>query len=270
MQDVEFVHVRILEVSPGASMMKADSIHTVDTVDVERVEVPQDDAVAKFNIMRLHMILSYVVDPQALRVFLKNSKIGIQRPELAHAGDKKLRLECLLVALNMCTVEIHSGPGNAKLQNWLSKIAFAGIETFLKTGFDAIHSLNFPYFSRFPYGAPGITKNNDVGLALACQNLRTLCLNFHPDGLGRCMSDHVREVDYKTRSAASIRANYQLDGLLDAKKLEVLRASLLGPRFTTWVASERWRSGSGRASRSVVARWRWRSLGLRPKCDYFE
>ena len=180
----------------------------------------------KFELMRLpydlrHLVLEHLTPKQNIRVFLRNSRIPIRLPEAAHAGDKKLRRECLLVALNMCTIEIHSGPGNASLRNWLSKIDLTGIESFCETGFDAITSLTFPYFSRFPYGSPGITANNDVGLALACRNLRSMSMNFHSEELFRIASRHrAREAGFVTACALDIRTCYQLDGLLGASKLE--------------------------------------------------
>lgn len=182
----------------------------------------------KFELMRLpydvrHLVLEYLVTSQRIRVFLRGGEIPIRLPEAARAGNVQLRRECLLVALKSCTIEIHSGPGNAALRTWLSKIDLTGIDSFCQTGYDAITSLDFPYFSRFPYGIPGITINNDVGLALACKNLRSLSMNFHSEELSRIgCRNWGDKVDFAARCALDIRQSYQLDGLLGASKLERL------------------------------------------------
>lgn len=182
----------------------------------------------KFELMRLpydvrHLVLEHLIRSQRLRVFLRNCKSPIPLPEAARAGNVQLRRECLLVTLKLCTVEIHSGWGNAALQAWLSKIDLTGIDTFCKTGYDAITTLDFPYFSRFPYGAPGITNNNDVELALACKNLRSLSMDFQPEELYSMDCRHCGKIfHFAAKCALDIRESYQLDGLLGASKLERL------------------------------------------------
>jgi len=191
----------------------------------------------RFELMRLpydvrHLILEHLTNSQNIRVFLRRSSIPIRLPEAARAGDIQLRRECLLVALKMCTIEVHSGPGNAALQAWLSTIDLTGIESFCETGFDAITSLNFPYFSRFPYHYPSITKNNDIGLALACRNLRSLALDFHSEELFSILSRHPEsEGNVGTNCALDIRKSYQLDGLLDAARLEKIRFRTGAPEY---------------------------------------
>jgi len=190
----------------------------------------------RLELMRLpydirHLILEHLTDPQNIRVFLRHSMSGICLPEAARAGNIQLRRECLLVALKKCTIEIHSGPGNAALQAWLSTINLTGIESFCETGFDAITSLSFPYFSRFPYHDASITKNNDIESALACKDLRSLTLSFHSDELSRVLCRHPEaEGDVATNCALDIRKSYQLDGLLDAKKLERIRFRVSAPK----------------------------------------
>lgn len=183
----------------------------------------------RLELMRLpfdvrHLILEHLTDPQNIRVFLRRGSIPIRLPEAARAGNIQLRRECLLVTLKMCTIEIHSGPSNAAFQAWLSTIDLAGIESFCKTGYDAIMSLNFPYFSRFPYHDASITRNNDIGLALACKNLRSLTLDFDSEELFRVLCRHPEaEGDVAAKCALDIRKSYQLDGLLGATKLEKIR-----------------------------------------------
>jgi hypothetical protein len=164
-------------------------------------------------------ILKNIVPAQNIRAFLKRESVGIQLPAIAYAGSTKLRRECLLVALNQCTMEIHSGPGNERLQAWLAEVDFASVDTSCKTGFDAITSLKFPYFGFFPYNQPGITTNNDVELMLACKNLRKIHLTFSNLWWG--------EEDGTRQAAVAMRKNYQLEGILEAQKLEVL--SVLAP-----------------------------------------
>ncbi|GAB7328850.1 hypothetical protein MBLNU13_g00728t1 [Cladosporium sp. NU13] len=159
-----------------------------------------------------------------IKVFLRHSEIAIRLPEAARAGNIQLRRECLLVALKKCTIESHSGPSNAALQAWLSTIDLTGIESFCKTGFDAITSLNFPYFSRFPYHDASITKNKDIELALACKKLRSLTLDFYSEELFRVLCRHPEaEGDVAAKCALDIRKSYQLEGLLRATKLEKIR-----------------------------------------------
>jgi hypothetical protein len=179
-----------------------------------------------FNLMGLpydvrHGILERSVGTQNLKVFLRGNGIPIFLPAIARAGSKRLRRECLLVVLKQRTIEIHSGPGNAAMQKWLSKIDFTDTDSFLESGFDAITSLSFPYFSRFPYASPGITKNNDVGLAMACKNLRSLRLDFNVAELIRIEAYYGKIMGYDT-PALAIRQSYQLDGLLNAASLEKL------------------------------------------------
>jgi hypothetical protein len=168
-----------------------------------------------------YIILEHLTDSQYIGAFLRGNRVPLRLPEAARVGNIQLRRECLLVALKMCTISIHGGPGNAALQAWLSKIDLTGIGSSCETGYDAITSLTFPYFSRFPYRNPSITKNNDIGLALACRNLRVLSLSFHCEELAKISCRHSKsEAEYAVNCALDIRKSYQLDGLLGATKLE--------------------------------------------------
>jgi hypothetical protein len=170
-----------------------------------------------------HLILKHLTDLRNIRVFGR-SAISIRLPGAARAGNIQLRRECLLVALKNCTIESHSGPSNAALQAWLSTIDLTGIDSSCETGYEAVKSLNFPYFSRFPYHSPSITKNNDIVLALACRNLRFLTLDFHSEELAKVLRRHPEtEGDVAMACALDIHKSYQLDGLLDASKLEKIR-----------------------------------------------
>lgn len=214
-----------------------------------------------------HLVLEHMIEAQTLRVFLRHAAIPIGLPEVARAESSLLRRECLLVALKMSTIEVHSGPGNVALQAWLTRIDFGGVQTDsgnCQNGFDAINALRFPYFSRFPHYRPDITVNHDVQLALACKHLRILTLNFHPEEISRIESDFLPwemdegsdEVDKHSvvhiPAAASIRQRYQLDRLLDAKRLQKIRLSAMETCtlkvLSTWFVEE----FSARGQRVVV------------------
>ena len=180
-----------------------------------------------------YMVLEHMTPKQNLRAFLRRSNVGLQLPIISRVGNVQLRRECLLVALNSCTMEIHSGPGSARLRAWLAKVEFTNVSTSCKTGFDAITSLTFPYFSRFPYGHPGITVNNDVGMAVACKNLRQMSIHFAESPLEAIASlCRGKQGDTFELMAAMIRENYQLDGIFEAKKLEKLTMSAWGTEYT--------------------------------------
>jgi hypothetical protein len=135
-------------------------------------------------------------------------------------------------------MEVHSGPGNERLRAWLAKVDFSGVETSCKTGFDAITSLRFPYFSYFPYGQQGITTNHDVGLAVACKNLRNISIHFSPRPLDRIAFQFRGQAGEAELIAAQIRENYQLDGILGAKKLEKFTVTANGSEHGSAVLRE--------------------------------
>jgi len=242
------VHIKIVEVD-GLYMTKTLALAAGTRKDTyaivrQQLKATQDFLAERlgerkntFDLMGLpydvrHLILEHLTDPQNIRVFLRRSAVAIHLPEAARAGNIQLRRECLLVALKMCTIEIHSGPGNAALRAWLSSIDLTGIGSFCKTGYDAITSLEFPYFSRFPYHDTSITKNNDIGLALACKNLRSLTLYFHTEELLKVLCRHPGYGgDVTTSRALDIRKSYQLDGILDAAKLEKIHFKSYAPEF---------------------------------------
>lgn len=174
-----------------------------------------------------HLILEHHTEAQTLKVFMKGrGETPIQLPEAARAGNRTLRRECLLVALKKTTIEIHSGPGNAAFQVWLAKVDFKDIGTHCETGYDAVTSLKLPYFSRFPYRNPGITTNNDVQLCKKSRNLRELSINFHS---GELQDYDAYRGEHVTRSAAALRKNYQLDGLLELSNLVKLNFEAYAP-----------------------------------------
>lgn len=209
-----------------------------------------------------HLVLEHMIEAQTISAFLKRATTPISLPVVARAGSSLLRRECSLVALKVSTVEIHSGPDNVALQAWLRKIDFSGVETDsgnCQNGFDAINTLNFPYFSRFPYDQRSITVNHDVQLALACKHLRTLTLDFHFQEISRIESNLrlrnqiTQPSQLHIAAAASIRQKYQLDLLLDAKQLQKIRLRATETRtlevLSVWFVQE----FNARGNRVVVA-----------------
>lgn len=141
---------------------------------------------------------------------------AIRLPPITQAGDRKLRLESILVTIKLVTLEVHSGPGNAKLQKWLASLRLRGSgETGLTTGFDAVHSLYFRYFSFYPFDhLPGNAPNNDIELMRRCEHLREVKVMFD---LGM-LSDHYG----REKSVQQLREDYRLDGMLNLPSLRTL------------------------------------------------
>ena len=198
-----------------------------------------------------HEVLSYLCEIETMPVFLRGRNgmppTAIPLPPIARAGDSALRAEAILVNIKQTTLEIHSGPGNAELRKWLSSIDFSvSGETSLESGFDAVHSLSFPYFSRYPHASlPVKAPNNDIQLMAKCHNLRKVTLTFVLPEL----------VNYNNVSAVpkpvdQLRREYRLDSMLSMFQLGELRTiALRGPlqgtrgytslqALATWLRSE--------------------------------
>jgi hypothetical protein len=176
-----------------------------------------------------HEILSYVCSSQKMPVFLKGirgmPRTAVLLPSIARAGDRKLRAEVILVSLKHTTMEIHSGPGNAKLQEWLESIDLSVSEqTSLNSGFEAVHALSFPYFSRYPHvSLPSNSPNNDLQLMKKCQNLRRIELNF-------VLSELYNHSTGLPKSLFQLRREYRLHTMLEIFKYGELKTVVLrGP-----------------------------------------
>lgn len=185
-----------------------------------------------------HHILTYVCTSatKTTRVFLKGlygSPTTVPLPPIARTANRRVKSEALLVTIKQTTFEIHSGPGNAKFQNWLSSIDLtASGETSLKKGFDAVHSLAFPYFSHYPHASlPVKAPNNDLQLMAKCKMLRKVEITFvsnevynHYHGVG--VSPGPKPLD-------QLRRQYRLDTIRETFKHGELRSVVIyGPRFT--------------------------------------
>lgn len=202
-----------------------------------------------FNLIGLpyatrHEILSYVCDKKTTPVFLKGVRgllpTAVPLPSIARAGDRQLRVETILVAIKQTTLEVHSGPGNTMLQEWLSKIdCTVSGQTSLRTGFEAVHSLSFLFFSRFPHRSlPADTPNSDIKLMLKCPNLREISLNFTAEELTNSYNDFEL-----AKPIEQLRDEYRLDSMLamfDHGELRTVR--LVGPGYALQIIAEwlRW------------------------------
>lgn len=180
----------------------------------------------KFNIMVLpseirYMIFSLLVETVTIPVYLRGVRglppTAVPLPLITQAGDRKLRMEAIWVATKQVTLELHSGPGNQKLQQWLASLDLSITnETTLRTGFDAVHALSFPYFSRFPHAIlPADNPNNDIELMRRCANLRTVTLTFVYQELHDAITDEAKPI-------AQLRSEYRLDNMLTLGNLTKL------------------------------------------------
>lgn len=173
-----------------------------------------------FEVELRDKILEYLVHGSPIRVFLaprgRDPPTAIQLPITARVGNRKLRQETIRVALMNTTLEIHSGPGNRKLQQWLSSIDLSLASKGQTNGFDAVKKLSFPYFSFLPYDRLlADTPHGDIELMKKCSNLREVSIYFSPG--------QVCDYFAPDKSAQQLRQDYRLDGMLGLEKLETLR-----------------------------------------------
>lgn len=183
---------------------------------------------SRFCIMSLpfaarEQILQYLQECKTVRVFLPGLNgvrpTPIQLPTTARAGDRTLRLETIRTTLLNSEIEIHSGPANHQLQQWLASLDFSPISMHLKDGFDAVRALSFPYFSRFPHYLPHITSNQDVNLMRKCRNLKRVSLHFVAATVFRNDGSGMQKM------ADQLVQEYHLDEMLELDELEVLHFS---------------------------------------------
>lgn len=180
-------------------------------------------------------ILGYAIDPVTTAFFLPdgNGRKGSALPlsELACHTDERFRLESLMVTIEKSTIEIHSGPANEGMQKWFAQVNFSALggDTTYKTGFDAVKSLRFPFFSRFPHRKlPANAKNQDINLMLRCKNLATLRISWVDEEL-----TYFYNMDgFLPKPVEQIRREYRLDDMLKVKNLKHLH---LASRVTNQV-----------------------------------
>ncbi|KAK3635697.1 hypothetical protein LTR56_014573 [Elasticomyces elasticus] len=212
----------IVTVNPPTTTSK--QAHEGTSTTDAKADVPviqqSNPATAPFPIMalpaevRLEVFGLLVED--IVSVFLRGMNgvpTGMLFPSLAYVS-KTVRAEYLMLALEKATFSIHSGPGNAKFQRWLSKIDLSAIASY-HTGFDAIKTLQFPYFSRFPHQQfPATTPNNDIELMVKCGNLESISMTWAGDML----------IDFNAptptgKDVQQLSLEYRLDRLRQLTKL---------------------------------------------------
>ncbi|WPB05647.1 uncharacterized protein RHO25_010300 [Cercospora beticola] len=128
--------------------------------------------------------------------------------------------ETIRSTLMTVALEVHSGWGNARLQQWLSELRLAEISKNMADGFDAVRALRFPYFSRFPYHLPHITSNDDINLMLKCKGLKSVAIAFYPGSVVSLWGTGVLGPEL---SADQLVRNYYLDNMLGLNELEELQ-----------------------------------------------
>ncbi|KAK5686060.1 hypothetical protein LTS10_002174 [Elasticomyces elasticus] len=217
-------------IAANLSTTPTEAAHEEKSTTDAKADVPviqqSEPVTAPFPIMalpaevRLEVFGLLVED--IVSVFLRGMNgipTGMLFPRIAYVS-KTVRAEYLMLALEKATFSIHSGPGNAKFQQWLNKIDLSAIASY-HTGFDAIKTLQFPYFSRFPHQQlPATTPNNDIELMEKCGNLESISITWASDTL----------IDYSTpqpsgKTVQQLCAEYRLDRLCQLTKLR--RVSLV-------------------------------------------
>ncbi|KAK5173131.1 uncharacterized protein LTR77_003253 [Saxophila tyrrhenica] len=171
------------------------------------------------------------------------------------AGSRQFRQETLLAVLRTTTLEIHNGPGNKRLQDWLRSLRFDAVKDESNrvrngNGFNAIHRLSFPYFSRFPHARlPPGTVNSDVELMRRSPALQYVKMQW--------VSQELQEIDPTTgawvdKSVSELRDEYRLRGMLDLRDLK--RIVFVGPaKLDGWMVEAGWTNGHG----ALVALKKW-------------
>ncbi|CAK1365484.1 unnamed protein product [Cercospora beticola] len=205
------------------------NLHLLVSLDGE--VITREAAAAKKPTLRImslpfavrEQILQHLQEVKTVRVFLLGlygvRPTPIQLPITARAGDRTLRLETIRTTLLNSEIEIHSGPANHQLQQWLASLDFSCIPPNLRDGFDVVRKLSFPYFSRFPHYLPHITLNQDVNLMRKCQNLKRVSLHFVATTVFRNDGSGMQKM------ADQLVPEYHLNEMLELDELEVLHFS---------------------------------------------
>ncbi|KAF7187768.1 hypothetical protein HII31_10904 [Pseudocercospora fuligena] len=143
---------------------------------------------------------------------------------------RQLRAEALLVFIEQTNFAIHSFPGNEQLVNWLKAISFKPVKgevgKDIFTGLDALRSLEFPYFSRFPHARfDDTTPNSDVQLMSQAPQLQEVRLNW----VWSELTYRPNPYDEIPKDLSTLRRQFRLDGILGLRRLK--KVVLRGPVF---------------------------------------
>lgn len=197
--------------------------------------------------------MNYAIKPVTTAFFLPGGKgkkgSSLPLDPLACHTDERFRLESLIVTIEKSTIEIHSGPANEGVQQRLESVDFTPIsgDTSYKTGFDAVKSLRFPDFSRFPHHRlPADAKNQDIALKLRCKNLTTLPITWVDEEV----TYFAPMPGYQPKDIDVIRRQSHLDDMLKIKGLKHLH---LAARTTNQVYEEPGHVGFN----AVIALQKW-------------
>ena len=207
------IEAKMIKLAPYAEAEQQEFIKRAEK-DMQRREKAKTKG--KFLLMDLPSelrinIINLAIKPIKTAVFLKarngRKPTPIPLPPIVRTRDKRLRLASLMVTIEKTTLEIHIGPANTAVQEWLSHIDFTKLEgdTSYETGFDAVNALHFPYFSRFPYKQlDKAAPNNDIVMMTNCKNLRNLSISFVDEELTNRYNDIVAAKSMKQLRVASI------------------------------------------------------------------
>lgn len=182
----------------------------------------------KFQLMSLppevrYEVLRYLPDTNHVAVFLPGgydmAPIKIRLPRITQAGDKLLRQEAIKVVIETATFAIHSGPGNDKSQAWLGFVDLKLASPNYRSGFDAVRSLDFPYFSRYPLAIlPADNPNHDIELMRRCGNLEVVAMEW----VGEAFVDSSAP-SRPAKSVGQLCREYRLDRMLVLQEITTLR-----------------------------------------------
>ena len=173
-----------------------------------------------------HQIISHLLPPgdNIVRVFLPGyagtPPTPIALPVTARLGDRQLRQETLMVTIERTTWSVHSYQGNIAFNTWLSKVDLSLASSNYATGYDAVKSLHFPYFSRYPHVTLRPHEPNlDIELMLKCNNLEKVTMEW--------VGQELNIGAGSPKSVQQLRTQYRLDRMLNLKKIKCLRLRLI-------------------------------------------
>ncbi|KAK3116976.1 hypothetical protein LTR53_002123 [Teratosphaeriaceae sp. CCFEE 6253] len=165
------------------------------------------------------LILNFIQTRPSQAVFLRGNRrgpaTGINFPPLAYVSTM-FRAQYITLAIETTMFILHSGPGNAAFQKWLSNTSLTLASLTYKHGFDAVKSLGFQFFSRYPHrNLDATAPNKDVELMLKCMNLQTVTMVWHGTELM-----HPQEIP---KCVELLRKQYRLDRMLKLVNLKQIK-----------------------------------------------
>jgi hypothetical protein len=167
-----------------------------------------------------HKIYKYLPETTYAQVFLGGrygTPTKIQLPAITRAGDTLIRQEAIKITIEITTFSVHSFEGNQKFTEWLGIVDLSKSSKNYISGFDAVKSLEFPYFSRFPHRYFDASRtNSDIELMVRCKNLEKASLTWASDELFEYDDDNG---SMEPKSVEVLRRQYRLDRMLACENL---------------------------------------------------